>query len=548
MIQCPKDVVVPVIFIPGIMGSRLRQKANPDKVMWDPDDVALMLKKYGLAGGFYINPLHFTGIGKAFENADMSVPGDHTLEGASVALSASARKKALIGGASFNKDYLEPMEYSDHENISNASDGFWGSQVERNWGSVAWSSYGSILEKLEQQFPQTLSLTVKEVNPEFNLVEMPVFALGYNWSASNDDSGKYAADKIKQWVAKAKQRAADIGAQCPGAIVLTHSMGGLVARSAAMIHGAAGDIFAVLHTVMPTDGAAAAYKRFHFGFEHPEFSIFSPIDGAFERAGYVVLGRQGQLVTAILGHMPGGQELLPNKRYKDNEGKAQWLTVKNPERNWAVKWFSDDEPFIELPKRNPYTEIYRREDRMYRAANPEWLFPEGMEDLPPTKSGFQYFSEVNKDAELFHDILVSSGDFHEVTYLCYSDDPGLKTYDRVDWESAKPFGSWGRDVSEKDVSADRTEDYRREGLLWGSEEDKEISGGWVGTDFKIAAPSGAGDMTVPASSGRFAAAVPKSRRTGHKSGYMHEPALKAGIVETWVKDTMVEVLGKCTLY
>ncbi len=535
MVGCPKDVVVPVVLIPGIMGSRLQTKEEHE-VLWDPDDKKFMLFTYGALGGVNPNQMNLTGF------------IDRAIENEIVRFSAAERKQLLIGGTSFNKDYLEPMEYSNHENIFEASDGFWGSQVERNWGSVAWSSYGSILQKLEQQFPQTLNLAVKQVNPEFNLVEMPVFALGYNWSASNDDSGKYAADKIKQWVAKAKQRAADIGAQCPGAIVLTHSMGGLVARSAAMIHGGAGDIFALLHTVMPTDGAAAAYKRFHFGFEHPEFSIFSPIDGAFERAGYVVLGRQGQLVTSILGHMPGGQELLPNKRYRDNEGKAQWLTVQNPERNWAVKWFTDDEPFIELPKSNPYSEIYRREDRMYRAANPEWLFPEGMENLPPDKSGFDYFKKINLYAEAFHDKVVAAGDFHEVTYLCYSDDSSLKTYDRVDWESEKPLGSWGRDVSEKDVSADRTDDYRREDLLWGSEEDKEISGGWVGTDFKIAAANGAGDMTVPASAGRFVSGVPKSRRTGHKSGYMHEPALKAGIVEEWVKNTMVAVLGKCTLY
>ncbi|WP_133125849.1 hypothetical protein [Thalassospira marina] len=535
MTGCPKDVVVPVVLIPGIMGSRLQETEGHD-VIWDPDDKKFMLFTYGALGG--VNP----------SRMDLAGFIDHAIEDKIVRLSAAERKQLLIGGTSFNKDYLEPMEYSKNENISDVSSGFWGSQVERNWGSVSWSSYGPILQKLEQQFPQMLSLGVKQVNPEFNLVEMPVFALGYNWSASNDDSGKYAAGKIKKWVEKAKQRANEIGAQCPGAVVLTHSMGGLVARSAAMMHGAASDIFAVLHTVMPTDGAAAAYKRFHFGFEHPEFSIFSPVDGAFERAGYVVLGRQGQLVTAILGHMPGGQELLPNKRYKDNDGKAQWLKVLNPERNWAVKWMADDEPFIELPKSDPYSEIYRREDRMYRAANPEWLFPEGMEDLPSTKSGFQYFAEVNEDAELFHDILVSSGDFHEVTYLCYSDDRRLKTYDRIDWESEKLLGSWGRDVNEKDVSADRTDDYRREDVIFGSEEDKEISGGLTGTDFKIAPADGAGDMTVPASAGRFVSAVPASRRTGHKNGYMHEPALKAGIVETWVKDTMVAVLGKCTLY
>lgn len=523
MADCPKDVIVPVIFLPGIMGSRLQN--NKGRKIWDPDDSGFMGGIFGGAmGGWHLPVI------KKEE---------------SVRLAASGRKTFLLGGSLFDKNYLEPMEYDKTDNLSTVSVDYWGSQVDRNWGSVAYSSYGEILQKLEFSRVE-IGQKVKEVNPQFNLVEMPVFALGYNWSQSNDDSGKYAAAKIREWVARARSRAAEIGAQCPGAILVTHSMGGLVARSAALIHGVKGDIFTVIHTVMPTDGAAAAYKRFHFGFENPATGI--SFSGTKEHIAYVVLGRQGALVTAILGHMPGGQELLPNKRYRDNQGNRKWLTIHNPERNFLGKWISGDAPYLELPNADPYSEIYRREDRMYRAANPDWLFPEGMEDLPPEVGPFQYFVITNQEAENFHDTLISSGDFHEVTYLCYSDDNGLKTYDRVDWKTAKPFGSLGRSVSDDNVAADRTEDYRREDLIWGDEEDKEISGGWFGTDFTIDQPSGAGDTTVPASAGYYATAVPASRRKGHKSGYMHEPALKSPTVQSWVQDTMVNVLGQCSLY
>ncbi|WP_066701426.1 esterase/lipase family protein [Celeribacter ethanolicus] len=521
MSSCPKDVVVPVIFIPGIMGSPLQTAKG--EIVWAPDDKILMGKKYIWNSGSVIGPDLF-----------------RLRERENVSDAAQQRKKLLIGGNAFDKDYLKPVEYAAHDDLVAVSSDFWGSQVERNWGSVAWGFYGGILKQLEHSRLE-ISQQAKQSNPLFNLVEMPVFALGYNWSQSNYDSGKYAAEKIKEWVSRGKARADEIGAQCPGAVVVTHSMGGLVARSATKIHGAEDDVFAVIHTAMPTDGAAAAYKRFHFGFEHPK-SVLS-----METVTYLALGRQGALVTAILGHMPGGQELLPNKRYRDNAGNSKWLAVQNPERNMIGRWVSGDAPYIELPSSNPYTEIYRREDRMYRAANPEWLFPEGMEAASPKKSAFSYFAEQNRNAESLHDKLISNGDFHEITYICYSDDSSLKTYDRIDWESDKPLGALGRSINDDDVSEDRTHDYRREHLRTGDEADKEVSGGWFGTDYKIDLGSGAGDGTVPTSSGAFANVAP-SRKKAHTSGYTHDAATDALSVQSWVKETIGSLLGQCSLY
>ncbi|HEY5604877.1 MAG TPA: alpha/beta hydrolase, partial [Gammaproteobacteria bacterium] len=40
--------VIPIIFVPGIMGSRLKNKSG-NKV-WDPDDKKFMVENFGLAG------------------------------------------------------------------------------------------------------------------------------------------------------------------------------------------------------------------------------------------------------------------------------------------------------------------------------------------------------------------------------------------------------------------------------------------------------------------------------------------------------------------
>lgn len=507
---CPADVIVPVILLPGIMGSRLK---SGNQIVWDPDSKGLMIRHYALNAG--------------------SVPGPdlfRTRERSNVR-AAAAKRKALLVGNRFDKNFLKPVEFAPVAGLTAA-------QVSRNWSSVSLSSYGPILRDMESSFPARLTHEVRKHNPQFNLVRMPVYACGYNWSASNYDSGKAAAAHIKTWVAEARKWAAANDAQCPGAILVTHSMGGFVARSAALMHGAAGNILAVISTVMPTDGAPAAYKRFHFGFENPGIGA--------ELGSYVVLGRQGSLVTALLGHMPGAQELLPNKRYRANDSSRQWLHILNPARNLVGNAISGGAGYLHLPKANPYTEIYRKKDKMYRAANPDWLFPEAL----PKGDPFDEFLRHNQVAEAWHDRIYSAGDFHELTYMCHSADPGMKTYDFISWRPDMTGGSLGRSVKESNITIKEgaTPNYRREHVVWGNEGDKHIDGGYLGlgTDWTIAAPVGSGDRTVPISASTLR--ISGKRRAVHHPGYEHEAAIRARVVIDWVRGRMAEVLGSCELY
>ena len=43
---CIEREVIPIIFVPGIMGSRL-VRASDNVKLWDPDDPGFMVKKYG---------------------------------------------------------------------------------------------------------------------------------------------------------------------------------------------------------------------------------------------------------------------------------------------------------------------------------------------------------------------------------------------------------------------------------------------------------------------------------------------------------------------
>ena len=71
------------------------------------------------------------------------------------------------------------------------------------------------------------------VEPVRHCFEFPVHVCGYNWTASNRDSGAELAKYIDGVIEQYKK----MGRLCDQVILITHSMGGLDARSACMRTG-----------------------------------------------------------------------------------------------------------------------------------------------------------------------------------------------------------------------------------------------------------------------------------------------------------------------
>ena len=116
--------------------------------------------------------------------------------------------------------------------------------------------------------------------------------------------------------------------------------------------------------------------------------------------------------------MPGGLELLPNHLYTDNAGKKSWLSFPA----------ADGVGVVELPKNDPYSEIYLAKDVFYRLVNPAWLDPGKVEDEDnQDKGAWSFFKKHLETAKKFHTDLGTST--HPQTYQFYSD--GLNTADRV---------------------------------------------------------------------------------------------------------------------
>ena len=86
---------------------------------------------------------------------------------------------------------------------------------------------------------------------------MPVHAVGYNWLASNALAAKKLRDEINRITAQYNKGQFS----CEQVILVTHSMGGLVARACAQLPGMADKIAGISHGVMPATGAAVAYRR-----------------------------------------------------------------------------------------------------------------------------------------------------------------------------------------------------------------------------------------------------------------------------------------------
>jgi|ERR1041384_6747104 pimeloyl-ACP methyl ester carboxylesterase len=268
---------IPLVFVPGIMGTRLRRT---DLNRQDAADGLPILRWDPGSSWFMLNDFSGT--------------------------SGAHRKRMLVGSA-FNPNFLEV------DNANPVGDGFHGIMDDY------WTKFLNQLKK-------------HDWGPLDKIFVFPVYAFGYNWTDSNENSGKKLAARIQEIIKEAKK----VTGLCEKVILITHSMGGLVARWASEVAGARDSILGVIHGVQPVTGATAAYWRIKAGFEGL---------GMTSR----VLGHSAHEVVPVLGNLPGGLQLLPNKLYRANDRSQAWLTVTEKGKTTFA-----------LPRKsNPYNEIYR---------------------------------------------------------------------------------------------------------------------------------------------------------------------------------------------
>ncbi|WP_261535279.1 esterase/lipase family protein [Burkholderia multivorans] len=365
---CDVRPIIPVIFLPGVMGSPLVNKDTGDDIFFPPNTDGMLGKAGALPA---LLGMWFRG--------------------------ASARETRFDPTLA-TVTPLGPVRASKHVDEAEAR--------RRGWGSVYRSSYQPMLAWLEEHLNEPMEMGKTkgpwiESDPDgkkwalkpvlgteptdygatdagaqgrgqpiteesdafkhFLKYRYRVYAIGYNWLQSNAESAKDVIEGVDFEDKKTRKKTRLMGIKeiiaendSGKAIILTHSMGGLVARMAIAKHGAADLMHGVFHNVLPATGAPIAAKRFRTG-GGSEGGLNGFINGA-------LLGSDADEFVAVAANAPGPLELLPMPDY--HNGEPWWIFAR-----------LNGEPVLKLPKDgNTYDDVF---------TNPNWygLVPEESNSL-----------------------------------------------------------------------------------------------------------------------------------------------------------------------
>ncbi|MEW7847131.1 hypothetical protein AB2N08_00375 [Massilia aurea] len=437
----PPNKVIPVIVVPGIMGTNLRARKTPRLGRVDDE-------RNGVAA----------------PGRPVWRPPNGDLSGLSAARAwdrYTPRERQLL----FNAATLE-VDDSGPVVMPGAGDGYVLTEPEvreRGWGEVHAASYGALLYGLQTRLNQTFGFDeqgnqrfiqphwkdVMDCDPqhwglrqfppltEDHLVKhaqyyFPVYAAGYCWLQDCKTSAALLEERILQIIASWTRTRRE----CTKVILVTHSMGGLVARACAK--RIPNHIAGVIHGVMPALGAPVAYRRTACGTE-PFNPVSYPL-GKLEGAGLaMVLGTTTEKTTPVLATSPGALELLPNHLYP-----APWLHVRvirfaggaavmnHAESRAAGGYQTKPYDALHFPNanlQNPY-DLYRDLTSWFRLINPRLADP--ADQYVKKRRGIE--AEVRaavSTAEAFHREL---GDYyHPNTYAFYGNDKAQLSFGQIRW-------------------------------------------------------------------------------------------------------------------
>ena len=255
-------------------------------------------------------------------------------------------------------------------------------------------------------------LTEAEINKVAGY-HFPVYAFGYNWLANN----QIGAEQLQKFIQATLEHHRKLGQQAEKVILVTHSMGGLVARECARKYDPEKRILGIVHGVMPSIGAGAAYRRVRAGLERKQFT---------DHLAAQIIGPAADHVTPVFANAIGPLQLLPTHDYPKG-----WLRATTSTRSRGSDTPRVD-TLLELPKANPYKEIYSERNRWYRLVDPALIDPANLHSRPWD----EYVINL-RAAEEFHKAL--SGQYHSLTYAYYGDDAKQMAYGEVRWECPQPM-------------------------------------------------------------------------------------------------------------
>lgn len=415
--------VIPVIFVPGIMGSNLKAGTDPAP----PRETGIKPGEpvWRAPNGNYdsfVAVSKWTGRDPALRQKILHADTCVVDPNGELIVAASMQDK----NASRAQTFLSKTEMRA-----------------RGWGEVHAGSYGKLLIELESHLNTTFQMEtptkrrlsshwkrvidcdrskwgVRSLDPpteaeleHYAAYQYPVYAVGYNWLESCSKSATRLQQRIEEIIEFWVQRKHE----CKQVILITHSMGGLVARACAK--RIPDTIAGIIHGAMPALGAPVAYRRIACGVEP---SSPGSVDGtSVESSAFsLMLGRTARETTAVMATSPGVLELLPNHLYP-----RPWLFLRTVSTVAGKKTWHD---WVSLPKESPYA-MYRDLRSWYRMIDPAIADPAKFYDKAEIE---KVIGKAIDAAENFH-VKELDNYYHPNTYAFYGVDPARRTYSRISW-------------------------------------------------------------------------------------------------------------------
>jgi pimeloyl-ACP methyl ester carboxylesterase len=566
------DLVVPILFVPGIMGTRLKVK-NLDKVSaWFPPESKLSgivqivkhLNKSAADRQKLLDP----------NNTEVDDNGPAHPDESSKALLAIAegktdaeRAKWRGWGQLYGLSYSEILSVLEKTLALVFDPTSQGKKLTSTWETLVMSRQDATMLGAQKPFVPLQETHLRDAAD----VLYPVHGVGYNWLQSNKKSGEWLSEEIERITAHYRKK----GKACEKVIVVTHSMGGLVARACAQEPGMAERILGIVHGVMPAIGAPATYKRFRAGFESIE---------------QVLLGRNAAECTAVMANAPGPLELLPSAQYKtkSDQGTRHWLRASYLAINSQGQVQDKD---VLLGDGDPYADIYlNNSQNWWKLVREDLIDPAGRKekDKPKKKgemlaqddatfSDFQKF-QLNMDrARELHDYIEDK--YHPVTYAYYAADAKQLAWNEVHWKSEKSIDDDLRlaQISSDDMNGEVSLSFGERVAANSKADNSEDQGGSSGVGknksdstvnivevkgantssvaekksyrFQLQKAKGPGDGTVPEESGSapspFVLQIFKheGKAKGHES-YDHQNSYKAKLAQASTLYSIVKIVAE----
>ncbi len=418
------EEAVPVILVPGIMGSNLRNKQTGESV-WRANSLTRMVVQWLFRSATTrrrkLNP----------ETTEVDPNGKYIGPGKTVADAETAKVRGWGTVAAYGYGKFVPWldKTLNEDNVSP-----WAAMEDNDAIVDGWAP-----------FKRPEALTKAESETAWG-VYCPVHCVGYNWLQSNADSADHLIEKINEIIAfwGSEQHGSGTRYRCDRVVLVTHSMGGLVSRAATLdAFGVQADpgivdkVAGIVHGVMPAFGAAAAYHHIRTGYDFP--------------TGWV-LGRNAAQVTAVLANSPGGLELVPSASYPEG-----WLQARSTSGGTLMALPKQaPDPLTGAPSADPYLQIYTKRDEWYRLIDEGLIDPGGLDAKkePPVDSWTRYLGLILGAAN-FHRTLGNY--YHDPTYSHFGNDSRKKTYQELPWQASGGVAATEQQLIQARISGNRSD-------------------------------------------------------------------------------------------